>query len=95
MRADIDTAACATCATFVETKELLFAPDGSLHCIGCGVPPAPPADSAFANAFEPGRSALLARLDSLVPEHRGAAAVALGVCVTVLLFWLAAGASQI
>ncbi|MBX3187825.1 MAG: hypothetical protein KF819_12450 [Labilithrix sp.] len=82
---EIATARCATCRVFTPLSEIVHAPWGTTHCLGCGVPSVVSLDLDDAT-----ERALRAR-----PFERATRVVAGAMLCTVAFSWLAAFASQL
>ena len=78
----VDTVRCASCRVFAPIGEVLYATDGSTHCVVCGVP-ARAADDLEVDVV---------RGDGYRPPYAVVAAV---IGVTNLLFFAAAWVSQL
>jgi hypothetical protein len=87
MTDEIRMARCMTCRVYVEHTELLYAPDGRMHCAGCPRPPAAPVSFDAHDTDDIGPVGGVA-----LP--RGFVATACCVAAAVTLSFLAALASQ-
>ncbi len=83
----VDTMRCASCRVFAPVAEILYAPNGTAHCVACGVP----ADVDL-GAIPSERAREREEGEGYRPPYAVVAAV---VGVTNLLFFVAAWVSQL
>ncbi len=77
----VDTMRCASCRVFAPVGEIVYAPNGTAHCVACGIPADAEAD--FGELLPTG---------GYRPPYAAVAAV---VGITNLLFFVAAWVSQL